>query len=68
MSGCVYSDRVIAEFGNCLKVWGEWRRAGVLVLLSAIKFKMLVLSSQELLVFIIFSPYFDVDLAQSQDS
>jgi len=37
MSGCVYSDRVIAEYGSCLRVWGEWRRVGVLVLLSAIK-------------------------------
>jgi hypothetical protein len=40
----------------------------VQVLLSAIKIKMLVLSPQELLVFIIFSPYFDVDLAQFQYS
>jgi hypothetical protein len=66
MSGCVYSDRVIAEYGSWLMVWGEWRRAGVPVLLSAIKIKMLVLSPQELLVFIILSPDLDVDLAQLQ--
>jgi hypothetical protein len=37
MSGCVYSDRVIAEYGHCLKGWGEWRMVGVQVLISAVK-------------------------------
>jgi hypothetical protein len=37
MSGCVYSDRVIAEYGHCLMGWGEWRRVGVLVLPAAVE-------------------------------
>jgi hypothetical protein len=37
MSGYVYNDRVIAEYGHCLMGLGEWRRVEVLVLLSAVK-------------------------------